>query len=248
MTSNGLDENLEYGVFITNEKIVDEAKKYFEDLWKKGEILDKKLIAQIKKNIKKEQEKLGKNKRIKFKDWGAKSKFKKKANIKITIGKDVRLYLVYFEESNHRSWGDAKEYGFISAGMGRKYSKDLDKLKPGDKVLVKFLKKTNGKKNKGFGYVAYGEVTNKSEMAKDVTIGNKKLIELSKPIDHHLNSEEKCEWVVKVKWLSNPREAEDGINKRGLYYKPYKVLSEIDITNPEFIITKKILKTEGLIS
>jgi hypothetical protein len=59
-------------------------------------------------------------------------------------------YVTFGEESGIRSWTDARRYGFVSAGGGEWYSRDLRALPIGGRVFV-YIPKT--------GYVAVGTVT-----------------------------------------------------------------------------------------
>ena len=47
------------------------------------------------------------------------------------------LTYVSFGDMSSRSWADALQYGFISAGGGSCYSQTLKLLSPGDRVWVK---------------------------------------------------------------------------------------------------------------
>ena len=58
-------------------------------------------------------------------------------------------YYVSFGEGNHRSWDDARTYGFISAGGGKWYSGTLSLLTPGARIFACIPK---------IGYVGVGEV------------------------------------------------------------------------------------------
>lgn len=58
-------------------------------------------------------------------------------------------FYVSYGDMNHRSWEDARKYGFISGGGGSWYSQTLKLLSPGDRVWVKIPKT---------GYVGVGKV------------------------------------------------------------------------------------------
>ena len=62
---------------------------------------------------------------------------------------------------DHRSWEDARKYGFISGGGGTWYSQTLKLLSPSDRVWVKSPKK---------GYVGVGRVTEVARMANEFEI------------------------------------------------------------------------------
>lgn len=59
-------------------------------------------------------------------------------------------YYVAFGESEHRSWDDARRFGFVSGGGGKWYRQTLEKLQPGDRVFVHIPNS---------GYVGVGEVS-----------------------------------------------------------------------------------------
>ncbi len=65
------------------------------------------------------------------------------------------------EDGPSRSWGEAVQYGFISAGGRAWYSNTLKLLNPGDRIWVKAP---------GYGFVGVGRVTAKSKSAADFTI------------------------------------------------------------------------------
>ncbi|HPK33739.1 MAG TPA: endonuclease NucS, partial [Ottowia sp.] len=50
-------------------------------------------------------------------------------------------YYVSFGDASSRSWDDARQYGYISAGGGTWYSQTLKMLSPGDRVWVNIPKK-----------------------------------------------------------------------------------------------------------
>ena len=58
-------------------------------------------------------------------------------------------WFVNVGEGEHRNWDDCREYGFLGAGQGEKYSRPLRKLKKNDPVFAYV---------KGKGYVGYGHV------------------------------------------------------------------------------------------
>ena len=60
-----------------------------------------------------------------------------------------------FGEGESRSWADAVEYGFISAGGGQWYTRTLGALKPGDRIWVKIPDQ---------GFVGVGRVTRSSTL------------------------------------------------------------------------------------
>ncbi|MEV9640830.1 DUF91 domain-containing protein [Mammaliicoccus sciuri] len=116
-----------------------------------------------------------------------------------------RDFVVNFEDGIHRSWNDARKYGYISAGNGKWFSQTLHNLFVGARVFCMIP---------GKGYVGVGIVTHKAVPLKDAFIesqnDNKRLIDCKltdNNFKHDLDDLEKCEYVVKVEWLKkNPIE------------------------------------------
>lgn len=115
------------------------------------------------------------------------------------------FYASYGASEGGRSWNDAREYNFISAGGGRWYSKTLFNLKSGDRLWVNIPKT---------GYVGVAEVVGQA-MVADEFIGD----------DIHLdgsyylaadNGDDKAEYMVPVKWLHSCDE-KDAVNEVGLF-------------------------------
>lgn len=106
-------------------------------------------------------------------------------------------------EGEHRNWDDNRQYEYIGAGQGEKYSRPLRHLKVGDKLFAYM---------KGLGYVGYGEVTKEATPIGDFVVDQfgKPLLELplrAPKAAENKDSPEKAEWVVGVRWLKEvPRE------------------------------------------
>lgn len=106
-----------------------------------------------------------------------------------------------------RDWEDAREFGFVSAGGGRWYSRTLDQLAPGNRVFVHIP---------GTGYTGIGEVLDKAVPVerfgiaapdgKQMLISEAKL--RSRVVLEHLGNPEKTEVMVRVRWLKTVAEAE----------------------------------------
>lgn len=121
-------------------------------------------------------------------------------------------FYVSFGAGEERSWEDAKEYGFISAGGGTWYSRTLHLLHTGDRVWVRIP---------GEGYVGVGEVTGDAvpvgEFGVEVNGVKSLLIEVSNRADYRkrIGSDEQ-EWFVPIKWLrAVPRE--ERFNELGFF-------------------------------
>ena len=106
-------------------------------------------------------------------------------------------WFVNVGEGPHRNWDDNRQYNYIGAGQGEKYSRPLKHLKAGDRFFAYM---------KGTGYVGFGEVTREA-----VPIGGFVVESDGKPLlEHRLtapqasdnqDAPEECEWAVGVKWL-----------------------------------------------
>lgn len=109
-----------------------------------------------------------------------------------------RDFVVNFADGKNRSWNDAIQYGFVSAGGGRWFSRTLSQLFVGARVFCMIPKE---------GYVAVGTVTRESVPLKDavVTVDSHevKLLDCQleeNSLTHDLEDMEKCEYVVTVDW------------------------------------------------
>ncbi len=110
-----------------------------------------------------------------------------------------------FGDDESRSWADAVEFGFISAGGGAWYSKTLQLLNPGDRVWVKIPNQ---------GFVGVGRVTGRSSPASNFKVttsdGDVPILDVAKRGSYHrelLDDPERCEYFVPVHWLQTvPRE------------------------------------------
>lgn len=106
-------------------------------------------------------------------------------------------WFVNVGEGEHRNWEDNRQYGYIGAGQGEKYSRPLRHLKVGDKIFAYM---------KGMGYVGYGEVTKEA-----VPIGQFVVDAAAKPLldlpirapsaAENKDSPNLAEWAVGIKWL-----------------------------------------------
>ena len=129
------------------------------------------------------------------------------------------IYYVNIGEGEHRCWEDFKDFGFMSAGQGTKYSKALSKLQIGDKVIA-YLK--------GSGFVGVGVVKEKAVSANefmfsDVSLKSHKMLSTN----FFENSDnEKSEYLVKIDWLAAyNRSYAKWKAKSGLFTTPMTVAS-----------------------
>jgi hypothetical protein len=108
-------------------------------------------------------------------------------------------YYVNFGDGESRSWEEAMQHGFVSAGGGAWYSRTLRNLSPGDRIWVRVPQ---------VGYVGVAKVTGgMTPMAEfTLTVDGQPLPAeqvLTKANYHRedIGSEELCEYFVPVKWL-----------------------------------------------
>lgn len=113
-----------------------------------------------------------------------------------------RDFYVSFGANEQRSWEEAVQFGFISAGGGESYTRSLQQLQPGHRVFV-YIPKGNGVG----GYVGVGEVTGKAMMAKDFEVpvdgaGQAPYLEVtnSPEAGQYRDDPALAEWVVPVSW------------------------------------------------
>lgn len=110
-------------------------------------------------------------------------------------------YYCSFGEGQARSWEEALQYGFISAGGGSWYSSTLKLLEPGTRVWVNAV---------GYGYVGVGRVAGVAVQAESfqlkTTEGEVPALTLLKRGSYHkefLHDEDKCEYFVPIEWLES---------------------------------------------
>lgn len=120
----------------------------------------------------------------------------------------------YYVSYGGRSWADAVNFGFISAGGGSWYSQTLKLLSPGDRIWVKIPRT---------GYVGVGRVTEAVQAAKDFKVktpqGERPALEVLQDADRYKRyseDPEKSEHFVRVAWLDTVPEAA-AVNEVGLF-------------------------------
>ncbi len=112
-------------------------------------------------------------------------------------------WFVSVGEGEHRNWDDNRQYGYVGAGQGERYSRPLRHLKIGDKIFAYM---------KGLGYVGYGEVTKEAVPVRNFIVDQlgKALLEVplrAPAVAENVDSTEDGEWAVGVRWLKDvPRD------------------------------------------
>lgn len=108
-------------------------------------------------------------------------------------------FYVSFGEGEKRSWEDARQYGFVSAGGAPWYSGTLSLLFPGARVFVNIPK---------VGYVGVGAVSRPSTRVDAFTVNvdgqERRLLDLpirAKGMGKFATDDDKAEYVVGVDWI-----------------------------------------------
>jgi len=146
-------------------------------------------------------------------------------------------YYVSFGEFNSRSWDDARQYGFISAGGGRWYSQTLRLLRPGDRLWVNIPQ---------LGYVGVGRVTESVRPVDEFTVqtplGERPALDVLKHADHYkldIDDPEKMEYFVRIAWLDTVPKSK-AVYEVGLFGNQNTVCQP---TTPKWRHTVERLKT-----
>jgi len=110
-----------------------------------------------------------------------------------------RDYYVSFGDGKHRSWSDARNYGFIAGGQGEWYSRTLDQLSVDDRVFVHIPKE---------GYVGVGTVTTEktpvTEFEVETEEGHKPILDVdldANAMGENAEDEALREYLVSVDWI-----------------------------------------------
>ena len=127
---------------------------------------------------------------------------------------------VYYYNTGHRSWDDMRRYGYISAGGGNPWRREICSFQVGDVCSVYVS---------GVGYVGVGRVLEKAIPIRDFKVDGVSII--TEPLqdkkkewfidrlDLDENSEY-CEYMVRVKWFKtiDEKDARRITKKSGLFY------------------------------
>ena len=122
------------------------------------------------------------------------------------------IYYYNVGEGPERHWDDCRELGFISAGQGIRWRDALLGFKKGD-IFTAYLKK--------FGYVGVGKILEEACPVRNFFIEGQPLINCNlrvKGMAENIDSDDLCEYVCRVKWLSTVnREHAKWIPKSNIY-------------------------------
>jgi uncharacterized protein len=130
------------------------------------------------------------------------------------------IYLLNVGEGGgHRSWRDCCQYGFMSAGQGKRYRDLIQEFRPGDIIAAYWSKK-------GYrgGYVGIGVVRESAVSVNSFMVGDKLLRELplNEPnIFDNCNNPDMSEWILAIEWIKTvPMEERKWHTKAGLFSTP----------------------------
>lgn len=119
-----------------------------------------------------------------------------------------------FGQDIDRSWEDAVEFGFISAGGKPWYTRTLRSLKAGDRVWVKVPKQ---------GFVGVGEVVGPAQPAAEFEVqtedGLRPILEVAKRGNYLrdlADDYDKCEYFVPMEWFQTVT-LHGAVNELGLF-------------------------------
>lgn len=119
-------------------------------------------------------------------------------------------FYVNFSAAEERSWDDAIQFGFISAGGGSWYTNTLELLKEGDRIWAK---------SPEHGFIGVGKITGPRVAAIDFQIDGHPALDMLIRGNYHRqfeNDPEKSEYFVPVEWIKTVSLAE-GIREPGLF-------------------------------
>lgn len=114
-----------------------------------------------------------------------------------------RYLLVNVGEGGCRNWDDNRKYGYLSAGDGRNWSKQIERLQPGDPIFA-YLK--------GHGYVGYGSVSKAAVPIGEFIVESEGKLLRELPLVEpgaftNVDDPELTEYAVAVDWIKTfPRE------------------------------------------
>ena len=130
-----------------------------------------------------------------------------------------RVYFFNVGDGPCRRWEDNVRYNYVGAGQGPKYRRAIEGLRSGD-ILAAYLSRN------GHGFVGVGRVHERAIPAREFRVGSKLLIDcpnVSPNITKHLKNDEKCEWMVAVKWIKSVPRSGAHFKKNAKLFTPQGV-------------------------
>lgn len=122
----------------------------------------------------------------------------------------------------HRNWDDYVQFGFISAGQGPQWRKEMSRFALGD-VFAAYLNRK--------GFVGIGRIKTRAKMIRDVVVGRKTLLSL--PLrcqnmgDNSANTN-LSEYVCLVEWIKTVSRDDAKRQTSPKYYPPRHVRASLD--------------------
>jgi hypothetical protein len=130
----------------------------------------------------------------------------------VNVGEDLSFISTDGTQPNGttRHWDDLRKYGFISAGGGARFAKQMQNIPVGAEVYTYISE---------FGYVGQARVIEEAVPIDQYTINGTPIHSLPLVAPNALRSmgdHEMCEWLVRVEW-TKALERSNAIKKIGLY-------------------------------
>lgn len=145
-------------------------------------------------------------------------------------------YYANFGTSHARSWEDARQYGFISAGGGKWFIQTLNLLSPGARVWVN---------RPGVGYLGVGVVTGQPVNVADFEVqtdsGSRRYVDVAQTKVTLLRDAldpEKAEMFVPIRWIASVPEAK-AIREPGFFGNQNSVAKPTTETWPDTVVRLK---------
>jgi hypothetical protein len=135
------------------------------------------------------------------------------------------IYYVNVAEGDWRSWKDCRRFGFLSAGGGRNWSEQLERLNPGD-VVVAYLKKST----EGGGYAGVGVVTHRAVRVRQFHFRGKPIrkSELDEPgLFNEADDRNLANYLVGIKWHKTFSRKDAKFQRNAGLYTPQRVVASL---------------------
>jgi hypothetical protein len=131
-------------------------------------------------------------------------------------------WYVLFGHPERRRWEDARRYGFVSGGGGRRWSERLHDLDVDDRVFCHVP---------AAGYVGIGLVTAPAVRVVDFLVDGRPLLELplvSPGLERGIGDDALVEWLVRVRWdVAVDATRASAYWRRGLFYRRAANVAEL---------------------
>ena len=135
------------------------------------------------------------------------------------------IFYVNVSEGDWRSWKDCRRFGFLSAGGGRNWSEQLDRLNTGD-VVVAYLKKGA----EGGGYAGIGVVTHRAVRVRQFRFRGKPIrkSELEKPgLFTSADDRNLANYLVGIKWHKTFARKDAKFQSNAGLFTPQRVVASL---------------------